>query len=264
MIAEVLRRCLGGTSSKTPPKTPHPGLLGPDGCPSGSPEAAAAALLDRLGGSSSSADLSSCVGAIDALVRIEGVLGWLPGGSPSTPPTDRVLHRLVCRASELSLPAPGPTEPTERWAAWAWRDTGCTVAHSLLAGTASRIWLGPSLLRWDWGTHTLLSNEHSEGLTLDTARVDGLRFCALQSGAGQHRRLEARKARLSIKLTGQTPPTTRWTLGWPAELIDGQLLATSASRTLKGKLDPSWRWALSGSTLLGEGSGPMTCRFELV
>lgn len=259
MIQALVSRLLKG---RTPP-SPHSlgDLLGPDGCPTGPPDSVASALLARLDRIPEAADEAAVIGAIDALVHIEGTMGWLPGGSPTTAAMDRSLHRLLCRAADLALPCPPTTEPGTDWTAWAWRSSGAAVAHSVFKAQPGRIWVAPAGVQWDWGHITLLKTEPATGLTLQHARVDAPRFTATQSGLNQMSKTEARKARVTLSRTGIS--SVRWTVGWAPVATPQGLEAHHGDHTLIGKLDPSWRWQLQGTEVLGEGTGPMRCSFEL-
>lgn len=268
MIRSLARRLLSA-SAGTPPRHALDAVVGPDGCPLASPEQAAQSLIEHFaasGGTLGDDDAPHMVRAAHALAFISGHLGWLPGTPlPLKPLADRPLHRLQLLMEDNNLPSAPTPSASKDWSAWNWGQTGCAVAHATLKDLPSRVWVSPQTIQWDWGEEVLLLSERARTIPVHTARVDGARFCAIQSDDGMTVRLEARKSRLTFKEQCDQSRGIRWILNadWQAERTDVGVLAKRDGHELVIKLDTRWSWELAGTEIRGTGTGTQQSTFEL-
>ena len=161
----------------------------------------------------------------------------------------------------MGLPCPASREGDSEWRAWAWRTSGCAVAHAILSNQPSRVWVSPGGVQWDWGTTTLLSTQSQTDHQLQSARVDGLQFKAVQFDGITSVTTKARKARIFISTKDTS--SVNWTLGWRSSATSDGLQATQGERVFIGKLDPAWSWTITDTGVQGSGSTPMRSSFEL-
>jgi hypothetical protein len=149
------------------------------------------------------------------------------------------------------------------WRLWTWRSVGTAAAHRIIRRRPSRIWYSAAERRVDW-SHSgepVVSGQLPEG-TLKVGRVDGNQATLIHEADGSVVDMRLRQARLSVTQSGTSAVSWEIAADWSLTPDDqGGYTGKRGGVQLIVKLDPDWRWTLSGSRLSGQGD-PERVRFS--